>query len=294
MMEKKSIAFITCIVLCFFSSTAIYADESAENKDRDSILTIIANQNEINDEDYLYDTEAYDESLSGQDFKNDVAIRIYHQYFWNLGNKSIAELQSIANSADSWQYSYIVFRDKPILVSKYKRGDGTYKVFCEPFETVPTYIQDIIDSDIYNSELNSNDNTYNKILCLNDDNSHKGIAVYYFGDKSNIVRYYESSYSDSVDFSLSDFQKYSVGYYEYATAYENNYDKNGSPLYGPKLTFLEYVSKEKESTSHSNSAPEESENNLVQVIIISVSAVFIFGCIGIVVYKLAKNQKNQA
>lgn len=289
-MKKKLIALITCFVLCFLSATAVRADDVTETKDRESILTIIANQDEINDNDYLYDTEAYDDSLIGQDFKNDIAIRIYYQYFWDLGNKSIAEIQAIANSSP---YCYVVFRDEPILVSMYTRSDGTYKVFCEPFEDVPTYIQDMMDSDIYNSELNNDDNTYNKILCINDDNSHKGITVYYLGDKSNIVRYYESSYSESTDFSLSDFQKYSVDYYEYATTYENNYDENGSPLCGT-LTFLEYISKEKESTSNSNSAPEESENNFVQVIIISVSAVFILGCIGVVVYKVAKKRKNKS
>ena len=89
-----------------------------------------------------------------------------------------------------------------------------------------------------------------------------------------------SEYSSAVisfqpeEFSLADFQKHGVAYNEYITSDEYNYTKDGEPLYGGTVSFVEFI--------HSDITKADQQPEFPIGIVIAISAVFLAAIVALI------------
>ena len=109
------------------------------------------------------------------------------------------------------------------------------------YDSLPTFLDDIVNSTIYDSPLNTTEEDFTKVVCFDSTNSYHGIFVFYIKEGNSIVRFYEDYESPATEYTLDDFKEYRVAYDDYISAYENNYDEFGHPLIGGNPSFAEFV-----------------------------------------------------
>lgn len=275
-----SMFLVAAMVWCFFAGVLVLAEE---NDTEVPIPEIIKNQGDITPDDDIYNKELYDESLLGYDFSDDVIVKVYPRVIWEWTKENADGI--ISKIKDDTDELYVVLRDPVLTVAK--RENGLFSIIGEPYypdydfrENVPTYLRDILNSSIYESELHVQGNGYSKIVCFDAANSYLGTMVYYVNSLNTVVRYYEYPTSESIDFALSDFQIYGYAFYQMQLRYG---DLDGGASFS-HFVANHSIEELTENTDKSNT------NHLLWFVSIGV-AVVVFATIGTVMYRKKKYNK---
>lgn len=235
-MKKAKIAIsIFCIMLCVTNVT-VYASEERHGSEKKPIIEVIKEQNDVKKTDKFFDKQYYDKNLQEYDFSDDIVMKVYYESMWHYAGEDIESV--ISEIDETFMKGYVVFEDEPIRIGEYKRGDTKKFSLDGKYEECPTYLSDIINSSIYNSEK---EGEYSQVICFDATNSMGGVVVYYVDGEDTIVYYYEDVSAEALRFNLKDFQTYGVAYNNYITSDENNYSENGMFLGGGTKSFATFV-----------------------------------------------------
>ena len=192
--------------------------KSPNEEEQRSILDVIQAQKDVRDDD--------------------IVMKIYYESMWEYSEEKMEDV--ISQIDNTFLQGYIVFDEMPISIGVYKRKGEMKVCLDKPYEVCPTYLSDIMNSSIYNSNI-ATDDEYSRVICFDGTNSLQGVVVYYINGENTIVYYYETYTSSPLEFTLQDFQVYGTAYYEFLTADENNYSGNGMFLGGTQ-TFAFFIS----------------------------------------------------
>ena len=282
----KKIYMIILITLIFImiltTCMSLQAEENIILSEKKPVLDIIKEQEEIN----ILETIPCHKSLLQYDFSDDQILKFYFcPSFWSSVGDNIETLLTKAEIDHVFGEGYVILDDIPVLICELKKGNTTNLILVEEYDDMlPTYIKDIVNSSIYESELYENGTNYSKVICFNASRSRSGVIVYYIHEKNTIVRYYEHEYASGVDFTLSDFQTYGTAYYKYITSYEYNYDEDGDPISGG-MTLIKFI----------EDPPAISDNNTqtsIWKIILIIASVVIVLCVIVISILYLKRKRS--
>ena len=248
---KRIFAFLFSFIMVICQSYDVLADESAANTEgRKPILDIIAEQGDMPPDDF-YDKTLYDEYLEDRDFTGDVTMEIFYTVAYYHPKSTVDELLKYW---DEIQACYVVFDETPVAVgffTKEVHGEVREAYSLMYYGDGVTYIDDIINSRIYDCEQVSSVTEFDKILCLDGSIFGRGTAVCYIYGSDAFVCYYDERYDVEPDiYSYSDFYTYLTAYQAYMQEWvrKNDYPIGGSA----NLTFTEFVEEYKAGNIKTN------------------------------------------
>jgi hypothetical protein len=165
--------------------------------------------------------------------------------------------------------------------------------FCDVAPAdAPTYIKDIMNSSIYESELHIPGMEYTKVICFDGYLFYSGIAVYYVGTDRTIVRYYDYSSVEGTDYLLEDFQIYAAAYYENMLLHGDENGGDSFKYFTDKYTVEEakeyYETAKAARLEKQNSTDSEGVNALVWIIPTAAAVVLLGGAVAFVTYRKKK------
>ena len=159
--------------------------------------------------------------MEGYDFSNDLMLKVYPSFSYYASSKNMGIDDMIVAARSMIGTLHVVLRDGEIITFQ-EHPDGTYmtreNVISAPSYydfniKTPTFVSDIINSDIYQSKLHTENNQYTRVVCFDEANAYSGAYIYYIGTERTIVRTYKNHSEPAVDLLLEDFQLYSAAYY---------------------------------------------------------------------------------
>lgn len=283
--KYKMVTFIISLIMLSASISA-HADNVDTTANEKPIIDVIKEQRDVDSTNIIFNRELYsDEILHYYISPENAILTTSVSSIWEWGGYDVDV--AVEKSRSTFNEYYYVFDEVPLVVGPHV--DGTSVGIREIEEPIPTFIQDIIDSTIYQSELHTPGDEYTKIVCLDGNNMREGTTVYYMKDTGTIVRYYPDYLSPAVDYVLEDFQKYAAAYWEYVLACNHGYENTGPQ------SFLDFVAAGGEYTASDYADTSENENSdrswvwITVGIGISVAAV-LAGAAGIMLYRKRKKQ----
>ena len=272
---KKILCIFVCVIsmMSFCSICFASEEESVTNYNFYGAKPI----EELNPD--LLNRDLYDSSLLEYDLTGKKAIPIYCETHEDQSDMNIKEI--IAKEPNPEGY-WIIGGELLCVFQRIdsKSGEKRY-VLISKYDEIPNCLQEYIEITTNNSDLISA-TIFDFLLT----------AFFYEYEKEIIVLYYPTKDSASTEFSFEDYQKYKSDWYAYL--YKNNYDENGSLLYGGTFVpFLDFVNKYDYYISEMN-AKEENDNNITTIVVISsiVLVVIASGIIYIVAIKAKKKTTN--
>ncbi len=174
-MKKTFLISLIILLLIIGFSIASYGENN-------SILEVIEENNFIRSDEWIYD-RLYDKKLSDYDLSNAVFIKVctgfgipYSQAFDNNNIDKISE--QFKNSEAIY---YIAISDDYVL------NIGKYNSVTDYSENPPLWVSDIINSEIYNSDLCSY-NDIEAVYCVTSDHQQH---VFYVSNDDVVMFYYE-------------------------------------------------------------------------------------------------------
>lgn len=236
---KKAIILITIFLLLFLLGISINAEEQTISciEDQKLVDTLIQtfDKSEL---DILNDEKLHNKDLPDINFSEKPIVIIYDHVYWEYSYLSLHDVLSTMPVQSSMDYA--VFGDKTIRVRKalvYGQKIPQIVISSEPADA--NFINDIQKMSSKMLIL-GNECEILQIVTFDGYSSHQGTLTYVDTDKGMFVKYYPDQVSEGSWFTEEDFRKYAKAYYEYISAYENNYAENGQGLNG-NISLLEYI-----------------------------------------------------
>lgn len=257
--------FLLLIIVCAFvciSSLNVIADKENTTFDNSPILSVIKTQEGSSKLDpTLYQKEYYENSLQNFDLEGACILKIYDDSEMLFAGEELDVL--LEKSEAVFSKRYVVFKKDDIKILFTEQKDNTHIVGIDGrYDITPRFLTDIAESSIYDSELVSDNTKFSMILCYDDTASHGGASVYYLSDNNGVVWYYETYFSEPVEFTLTEYKKYAVAYYEYISSYDFNYDENGEGK-GGGGSFVDFIKRSTEGPINPNNNTNGNANNTV-------------------------------
>ena len=218
-MKKTMICFLIVASVLLASAVTVFAEPTEGQK---PILDVIRDQGDYLPTDNVYNKEKYDETMEGYDFTDDFLLKVYPSFSHSSVKKDMHDIILAAKS--KLGTLHVALRDKIVSFQEWRDGTITrVHVIGAPYYydysvEVPTFINDIKNSDIYQSELHTENNEYTRIVCFDTTNQYGGMFIYYIGSERTIVRVYKDRSSQAVDLLEEDFQAYCLAYCAYIEA----------------------------------------------------------------------------
>lgn len=260
----------------------VYADEKSDVYANMEEKFDIVLRDQLSQEDYseLTDTKKYHDSMKNKNIKDKPILKVYNEIYWNLANKSLAEIVETAEKNEFNCDNYVVFDEVPFNVCVFK-SDKSVAV-KKVYDFVPRYIKDIQNLNA-TSELLNKECKIEGIYCFDASSSYFGTVVYLKTNNGVFVKYYKNADADALVFTEDKFADYAVDYYEYITSDEVNYNEFGEPLYSSDMGFSSFIDKSNNidnnnlNTIHRNDTQKSTLLIClaVAVIALAVSVVFI-------------------
>ena len=276
---KKAIILITIFLLLCSLGISINAEEQTISciEDQKLVDTLIQtfDKSEL---DILNDEKLHNKDLPDINFSEKPIIKIYCEVYWYLAHLPLDNI--LSDMPERNDIDYVVFDDNPIRVRKvlfYGKEIPEILISAEPADI--NFINDIQKMSSKMLIL-GNECEILQIVTFDGYTSHQGTLTYVDTDKGMFVKYYPDQLSEGSWFTEEDFRKYAKPYYEYISAYENNYDENGQGLNGIHISLLEYIDTKYGKVVPSVNTDEKDFSYLWFVIpvgiYITVSAVILF------------------
>ncbi len=235
-MKKRFVSvcvyIVTIVLLSLLYCSNVFAEQT-------SIVDII-NKNTPASDSEIFDTSLYQSNMQGEDLTDKTLVRAYYTSIWWKVSQSPDELIKIMNEG-GLEDSYIVLSNDPYFALVEKKQGKISVSKNHEYRDDTKFIEDIKTSKVYQSKLIEANTEITGILCFDGNYEHNGVVVYYIAGDDTVVMYYEDYNSEAQVYTLSDFQKYGVAYFEYSTSYEQNFTEDGEPIYGGKISFNTYV-----------------------------------------------------
>jgi len=226
-------------MLIFSASITVHAKSNSASIINEDIANLLKKQFNEHEMEILL-TEEYYKTATGMTKEvvaNKPILKIHPYIYWELSDESA---NTILDLREKTEGRYIIFGEK---IEQIGVGleNGEMKIgMVTPFEVIPTYLTDIQNMDV-NTEICQTACTVEEIVCFNGLSSRDGVAVYLITDKGTFIKYYRNKTSNAVEFTEEDFKVYAKNYYEYITAYENNYNEKGEPINGGTVDFTDFI-----------------------------------------------------
>lgn len=236
---KKAIILITIFLLLCSLGISINAEEQTISciEDQKLVDTLIQtfDKSEL---DILNDEKLHNKDLPDINFSEKPIVIIYDHVYWEYSYLSLHDV--LSNMPVQSSMDYAVFGDKTMRVRKalvYGQKIPQIVISSEPADA--NFINDIgkMSSKML---ILGNECEILQIVTFDGYSSYAGTLTYVDTDKGMFVKYYPDQVSEGSWFTEEDFRKYAKAYYEYISAYENNYAKNGEGLNG-NISLLEYI-----------------------------------------------------
>lgn len=282
----KKLVFTAIICISLISLFAVSVSASSINSG-DTDLVKFSSQLSSEQLSLLKNSDLYDDSMSGITVEDQPIVIIYNEMFWNRAEQSL-EVMVKELTEKSILPDYVLLNETSTRIQTLQKSDGQMTIRVRETyaqDTLPTYLQDLISSNGTSCKILGENRTIANVICFDGSSSHQGIAVYYVTDSNDTyVRYYESRTDEAVEFSLADFQKHGVAYNEYITSDEYNYTKDGEPLYGGTVSFVEFI--------HSDITKADEQPEFPIAIVIAISAAFLAAIVALI-YIIRKKKITQ-
>lgn len=223
-MKKTIISMFLIFAMLIVNATFVLAESTDEPK---PILDVIRDQGDYTLTDNVYNKAKYGEGMEGYDLSEEFMIKVY------LGS-SFLKFEHVAKSLEEQKEQmrkdlgilHVAFQGDNRIENFRELPDGT---ICRRFiaenylpngiynynirSEYPKYIQDIMNSSIYESDLHLPDTKYTEIVCFTGEMNQTPTCVYYIGDNRTIVRCYDNYSADGFDMLWEDFRIYAAAYY---------------------------------------------------------------------------------
>lgn len=239
------------IIILIVTSCCLNIFAAQESDNYDDLEYLFDNQltdSEISD---LLNENYYNSNISKSDISGYPIMKLREWVFWNISNKPFEEfLSSVRDIEKKYFSSYVIFGEEIIKVRKVVSDDGSVKIGRAPLVTgnaakeidAPFYINELSQGKtkiVYDGEIYS----IEEIYCFDGTTSQDGIVEYLVTNDGIFVEFFGDIYSEGIVFTEKDFRNLAKKYYSYTTSYNYNYNEHGEPLYGGRISFLDFVEK---------------------------------------------------
>lgn len=273
---KRFLALL--LVCCLFTCAVITA--SAKDQAAVSLKEVLKTQNQALLAEIL-DESHWDDSVANVEMEDQPMLLVYNMDLMGYVDRSY---EQIVSHAQSKAYAEVhILRAKPIVLVEYQ-NKTKLGVNTNWYPKTPTFVKDVI----YGSSVQTffgESCTIENVICFTFRTTRQETTAVYETDKGRFVLYYEDNDASAVVFRWEQFVEYAKGYYEYVTAYENNYEiGTGAPLSGEPARFLQYCE-----------APEEYVTIASQIKKWGIPAAIVLsiGIIGFCGYKVYRRKCRQ-
>ena len=296
---KKVLAYLLVIVSLVSAGDMLVYAEPAEGQK--PILDVIRDQGDYSPTDNIFNKENYDETMEGFDLTEDLLLKVALLPAFSSVGMDYDEQFVYAKKC--FALLHVAFRDEIYTFQETRNGIITRKNTMASSNAAlyynyeikkPKFIQDILNSDIYNSELHLPDTEYSRVVCFAAQHSQEATCVYYVGDNRTIVRCYEYYSAEGVDILLDDFVVYAKVYDE-MTRKNGHLNGGGSFLhFVDNYTVAEakeyYETAKAERLEKENQTEGEGANVLVWIIPTAAAVVLLGGAIAFIALRKKKTK----
>lgn len=281
---KKYLFVIILLFLGVLLNVTVYATEVTPSTNvvlDEELALVFKNQMSESDQAVLANSELDIE------IENKPIIKIYNGIFWELSDATLDKILKQADQANS--IDYIIFDEEPIRLRKTQTENEVF-VDTSSASAELNFITDIQTMQA-NTEILGTQCSVINVYCFDMFSSHMGASIYFITTEGTFVKHYQDQFSDGVWFTEQEYGDYAIGYYNYISAPENNYDENGSPL-GGTTSFLSYIDNYHNKASSKSGLPSDNiqENHIMPIIIIAFALLVIVGCVTAYI-SIAKRKK---
>ena len=298
---KLSLVYLLIIAsLVSVGSMLAYAEPAEGQK---PILDVIRDQGDYLPTDNVYDKSKYGIAMEGYDLSDVFMVKVYLGTFLNHVDKPMEELkEQMREDLGILHVSFL--SDNRIETFREWRGMITRELIDENYrpwyvynfnldDEYPKFVQDVLNSSIYQSKLHLSDTKYTEIVCFTGEMNHQPTCVYYIGDNRTIVRCYPNYFDEGFDLLLEDYKVYAAAYCEMQRS-NGHLDGVGSFLHFVDNHTVEeakeYYEKAKaERLEKQNSTDSEGVNVLVWILP-AAAILLVGGAVAFVTYRKKKTK----
>lgn len=263
---NRFIAFASIFILAIFMfAYPISASTTPTEHISCSLTQLLTTTNKELIEGVL-DPDLFDDSLQNLNLDGKPMLFRSSCPFFFVADMTYEE--SIRYVYNNYASEIIILDSEPVILRPYQ---SKTKIGAAEYE-VQSYVQDIIDGDIIQTFLGTECQITN-IVCFDAITSRLGATVIYETNQGLYVRYYETDSSNALEYTWNDFTQLAQAYYDYISAYENNYDEYGNALNGVHVSFVKFAQNPSLYTVSS------SNTDLIMWLIPIIFAILIFSVI---------------
>lgn len=229
----------------------------------------------------VLDESHWDEKMVGVELENQPMLLVYSFHLMSQADKTYEQIITYAQCNASAEIH--ILQPKPIVLVEYQ-NKTKLGISTDRYPQTPSFVKDVMHGSSVQTFLGESC-TIENVICFTFRTTRQETMAVYETDKGRFVLYYEDNDASAIVFRWDRFVEYAKGYYEYVTAYENNYEiGTGSPLSGEPIRFLQYCE-----------APEEYVTIASQIKKWGIPVVIILG-VGVIAfcsYKVYRRKHRQ-